>query len=416
MSDILIKAENISKKYRLGVLNGNTLKEDLLSWWQRKVSKRAMDVTGQDSYFWALKDIDFEIRQGDVVGLIGKNGAGKSTLLKIISRIVLPTTGVIRGKGRIASLLEVGTGFHPELTGRENIFLNGSILGMNRREIESRFNEIVDFSGVEAFLDTPVKRYSSGMYVRLAFSIAIHLEPDILILDEVLSVGDYDFQQKCLAKIDELSRKKGQTILFVSHNMPSVRSLCNTAIYLEKGRLVAQGDAPSVVSKYLLRENAYVNIQQFSEKDNAPGNHTIRINAVKILVNNQPVRKAIDSQYPMTVSFSFWNLVGGHALLSVNMTVINFLGDAIFSTRSEEVSFNDGLIHGTCQIPAGFLVDGSYIISLVFLQDKQHMLFEFDQCLSFEMKAVGAPLVAAGRWKAPVHPRLPFTLTQATQP
>ncbi|PPL01202.1 ABC transporter ATP-binding protein [Parapedobacter indicus] len=413
MSDILIQAENISKRYRLGVLNANTLKEDLSLWWQRKRKKQAMVNVAGDSYFWALKDINFEIRRGDVVGLIGKNGAGKSTLLKIISRIVLPTTGVVRGRGRIASLLEVGTGFHPELTGRENIFLNGNILGMKKKEIESRFDEIVDFSGIEAFLDTPVKRYSSGMYVRLAFSIAIHLEPDILVLDEVLSVGDFDFQQKCLAKIDEISKKQGQTILFVSHSMQSVKSLCDTVLYLEKGRLVAHGDASSVVSKYLLRENAYVSIQKFLDKSNAPGNGTIRIHEVEIRANDQPVTGVIDTQTDISVRFSFWNLSKGHSLLSVNIIVINFLGEGIFSATSEEVGFKDGLIHGICRIPKHFLADGSYVINLVFFQDKRHILFEFNQSLSFEVKSSAKPL-NTGRWQAPVRPKLPFTFTQTT--
>lgn len=416
MSDILIRAENISKKYRLGVLNANSLKEDLALWWQRKRSKQVAENANDDSFFWALKDINFEIRQGDVVGLIGKNGAGKSTLLKIISRIVLPTTGSIKGRGRIASLLEVGTGFHPELSGRENIFLNGSILGMKGKEIERRFDEIVDFSGVEAFLDTPVKRYSSGMYVRLAFSIAIHLDPDILILDEVLSVGDFDFQQKCLAKIDEISKKQGQTILFVSHSMQSVMSLCSSALYLENGRLIAQGDASSVVSKYLLRENVYVWDQQFPDKHLAPGNDAIRLGEVRILVNGQPVVGPIDAQADLTVQFSFWKSTQGASPLRVNMVVVDFLGVGAFCTTSEEGCFQDGLIQGTCCVPGGFLGDGSYIITFVFLQDNQHTLFEFNQCLSFELRSSVVLFRNTSRWQVPVYPRFPFTLHQSVTP
>jgi ABC-type polysaccharide/polyol phosphate transport system, ATPase component len=414
MSDILIQAENISKKYRLGVLNANTLKEDLALWWQRKRRKQPTVNPAGDSNFWALKDINFEIKQGDVVGLIGKNGAGKSTLLKIISRIVLPTTGNVRGRGRIASLLEVGTGFHPELSGRENIFLNGSILGMKRKEIERRFDEIVDFSGVEAFLDTPVKRYSSGMYVRLAFSIAIHLEPDTLILDEVLSVGDFDFQQKCLAKIDDISKKQGQTILFVSHSMQSIKSLCNSALYLENGRLIAQGDTSSVVAKYLLRENVYVNIQQFRDRNSAPGNGTIRISEVAIQANDRAVSGPIDAHADLSFRFSFWKLGGESSLLQVRMTVLNFMGEGIFSTASEEGRLQAGLAHGMCRVPKGFLADGSYVINFAVFQDKQQLLFEFNQCLSFEIKSTYRSFTDTGRWQAPVHPRFLFTLSQPT--
>lgn len=414
MSDILIQAENISKKYRLGVLNANSVKEDLLLWWRRKRARQAAVDPAVDSYFWALKDINFEIRQGDVVGLIGKNGAGKSTLLKIISRIVLPTTGVVRGKGRIASLLEVGTGFHPELTGRENIFLNGSILGMTKKEIESRFDEIIDFSGVAAFLDTPVKRYSSGMYVRLAFSIAIHLEPDILILDEVLSVGDFDFQQKCLAKIEEISKKQGQTILFVSHSMQSVRALCNTALYLENGRLIEWGDTSAVISKYLLRENVYVPKQQFSEDCEAPGNDVIRVEAVELQADGRTVTGPIDAQAELTFRFSFRKKVSERLPLRVRMAVVNFLGEGIFSATSEEGGLQGGIIHSACHVPGGFLADGSYVVNFTVVQDKTHVVFEFNRSLSFEIRSITTPPSDTGYWHIPVHPRFPFTLTEKT--
>ncbi|WP_262247699.1 ABC transporter ATP-binding protein [Parapedobacter soli] len=386
------------------------MKEDLLLWWRRKRARQAAVDPKADSHFWALKDIGFEIRQGDVVGLIGKNGAGKSTLLKIISRITLPTSGVIRGKGRIASLLEVGTGFHPELTGRENILLNGSILGMTKKEIESRFDEIIDFSGVEAFLDTPVKRYSSGMYVRLAFSIAIHLDPDILILDEVLSVGDFDFQQKCLAKIEDISKKQGQTILFVSHNMQSVKSLCNTALYLEKGKLIAQGNVSSVVSKYLLRENVYVHGQKFTDKHGAPGNDVVRISEVEIRANNHAVSGPVDTQAELAFRVSFWKLGGGSSLIQVRITVINFLGEGVFSSISEEKYLPGGIAESICQVPGGFLAGGSYIVNFAILANYHQVLFEYNQGLSFEMKSSTEPLAGAGRWPVPVYPNFPFTL------
>jgi len=243
MSGIAIKVENISKQYRLGVLGSGSLKKDLQAYWYQKTGRNNLDAYSSSDTIWALKDINFDVQQGDVLGFVGRNGAGKSTLLKIISRIILPTTGSIKGKGRIASLLEVGTGFHPELTGKENIFLNGQILGMQKKEIQSVFDEIVDFSGVEQFIDTPVKRYSSGMYVRLAFSVAAHLNPEILIVDEVLAVGDANFQKKCLGKMKQVSSQEGRTVLFVSHNMQALRSLCKKAICIEAGKLVDQGDS-----------------------------------------------------------------------------------------------------------------------------------------------------------------------------
>ena len=249
MSDIVIKAENLSKYYRLGVINNGTLFRDIQTWWALKRGKDdPHSKIGQNKYdptkegFWALKDLNFEIHQGDRVGIIGKNGAGKSTLLKILSRITAPTEGSVKIKGRVASLLEVGTGFHGELTGRENIYLNGAILGMKRREVARKMDEIIAFSEIEHHIDTPVKRYSSGMYVRLAFAVAAHLESEILIADEVLAVGDAAFQKKALGKMNDLATGEGRTVLFVSHNMGQVKNLCSKGLVLEKGRVVRQDD------------------------------------------------------------------------------------------------------------------------------------------------------------------------------
>ena len=261
MSKVVIKAENISKQYRLGLVGTGTVKDDMKRWWYNLRGKEdpflkigeANDRSskGESDYVWSLRDINFEINQGDSVGIIGRNGAGKSTLLKILSQVTQPTTGKIYTKGRIASLLEVGTGFHPEMTGRENIYLNGAILGMRKHEIKRKFDEIVAFSGVERYIDTPVKRYSSGMYVRLAFAVAAHLESEILIVDEVLAVGDAEFQKKCLGKMNEVSKGEGRTVLFVSHNMAAVKSLCNKGIVLERGRLTFDGTAEESVGYYL---------------------------------------------------------------------------------------------------------------------------------------------------------------------
>src|SRR5690554_3853668 len=257
----ILKASNISKQYRLGLVGTGTLSHDLNRWWAGirgkedpylKVGSVNDRSTKADSdYVWALKDINFEVQQGEVLGIIGKNGAGKSTLLKILSRVTIPTTGEIKTKGRIASLLEVGTGFHPELTGRENIYLNGAILGMSKAEIKSKEAEIIDFSGCERYVDTPVKRYSSGMRVRLAFAVAAFLEPDILVIDEVLAVGDAEFQKKAIGKMQDISKGDGRTVLFVSHNMAAVKSLCTRAMVLEHGRTVFEGGTDEAVSYYL---------------------------------------------------------------------------------------------------------------------------------------------------------------------
>ena len=258
MSDVVIKAEHLSKYYNLGVINNGTLFRDIQTWWALKRGKEdPHSQIGSHKYdttkegFWALKDLNFEIHQGDRVGIIGKNGAGKSTLLKILSRITAPTEGKVKIKGRVASLLEVGTGFHAELTGRENIYLNGAILGMKRREVDRKIDEIIAFSEIENHIDTPVKRYSSGMYVRLAFAVAAHLDSEILIADEVLAVGDAAFQKKALGKMNDLSTGEGRTVLFVSHNMGQVKNLCTTGIVLEKGHILTYSSLKDAVSIYL---------------------------------------------------------------------------------------------------------------------------------------------------------------------
>ncbi|MFT4154025.1 ABC transporter ATP-binding protein [Parafilimonas sp.] len=274
---IAIKAENLSKFYQTGQIGAGTLQSDFRRWYAKirgkedpllRIGETSNRMKDKTDVVWSLKDINFEIEQGDAVGIIGRNGAGKSTLLKILSRITAPTTGRITGYGRIASLLEVGTGFHPELTGRDNIYLNGAILGMRKREITRRFNEIVDFAGVERYIDTPVKRYSSGMHIRLAFAVAAHLESEILIVDEVLAVGDAAFQKKCLGKMGEVSKGEGRTVLFVSHNMAAVKKLCNSGMLLDAGAMKFYGPAGIVIEKYLLSQNVFsaLRIEQVQRK------------------------------------------------------------------------------------------------------------------------------------------------------
>lgn len=260
MSNTVIKVENISKQYRLGEVGTGSLAHDLNRTWHKLRGKEDpylkigevndRSVKGTSEYVWALQDINFEVEKGEVLGIVGRNGAGKSTLLKILSRTTTPTSGTIKIKGRVASLLEVGTGFHPELTGRDNIFLNGAILGMTKQEIKKKFDEIVDFAGVERYIDTPVKRYSSGMYVRLAFGVAAHLEPEILVVDEVLAVGDVEFQKKALGKMKDVSKNDGRTVLFVSHNMPAMKQLCTKAILLNNGLIEMEGSTQQVINQY----------------------------------------------------------------------------------------------------------------------------------------------------------------------
>jgi ABC-type polysaccharide/polyol phosphate transport system ATPase subunit len=260
--NVAIKVENLSKVYQIGQIGTGTISRDIERWWITRVMGRDdpflklaatndRTVKSESNVVWSLKDINCEIQQGDAVGIIGRNGAGKTTLLKLLSRVTSPTTGTIKIRGRVASLLEVGTGFHPELTGRENIYLNGSILGMRKKEIDRKFDEIVDFSGVELYIDTPVKRYSVGMSVRLAFAVAAHLESEILIVDEVLAVGDAEFQKKCLGKMEEVGKQEGRTVLFVSHNMSAVRNLCNTGVLIVNGEIRYSGATDSAIAKYV---------------------------------------------------------------------------------------------------------------------------------------------------------------------
>ncbi len=300
MKDIILKAENISKQYRLGQVGTGTLSHDLNRWWHQVRGKENpylkigdtndRSTKGESDYVWALQDINFEVERGEVLGIIGKNGAGKSTLLKILSRVTAPTTGNIKFGGRVASLLEVGTGFNGEMTGRENIYLNGAILGMTKKEIASKIDEIIDFSGCERYIDTPVKRYSSGMTVRLAFAVAAFLEPEILIIDEVLAVGDAEFQKKAIGKMQDISKGEGRTVLFVSHNMAAVKSLCTRGIVLEHGKVVFEGGIDQTISKYLQAEKVNIKLKDIK----------IRTGNKKVLFENVKVFGAEESVTPIT--------------------------------------------------------------------------------------------------------------------
>jgi lipopolysaccharide transport system ATP-binding protein len=299
---IVIKAENISKQYRLGYVGSETIKDDARRWWARLRGKEDpllmegdtndRSVLGESDYVWALKDINFEIEQGDTVGIIGRNGAGKSTLLKLLSKVTAPTTGNIKVKGRIASLLEVGTGFHGELTGRENIYLNGAIMGMRKHEITRKLDEIVDFAGVERYLDTPVKRYSSGMYVRLGFAVAAHLENEILIVDEVLAVGDAEFQKKCLGKMGDVAKGEGRTVLFVSHNIGAINQLCQNGMVLVDGKLIYQGNVTKATEFYV-SSNTISGLSEFYLKKQIEGKD-IELISAELLNQNLKITQQFD--------------------------------------------------------------------------------------------------------------------------
>jgi lipopolysaccharide transport system ATP-binding protein len=363
MSSTVIKVESLGKLYQLGEIGTGTLSHDLHRWWARARGKgdpyakvgEVNDRTakGRSDYVWALKDISFDVKKGDVVGIIGRNGAGKSTLLKILSKVTTPSEGRIKLKGRIASLLEVGTGFHPELTGRENIFLNGAILGMNREEIRRKFDEIVDFAGVERYIDTPVKRYSSGMYVRLAFAVAAFLEPEILIVDEVLAVGDAEFQKKCLGRMKDVSEQEGRTILFVSHNMAAVDALCTSGVLMQHGTIAAIGGVKEIIRQYV-SFNSLRSDLNLQERKDRKGNGMLRFTQLSIL-GNDGVEKDTFMQGETLRLQLFYSVAGN----SVNLSGIHFsinllddIGNVIFYHTNNMVgqTFDDETVRSNQMI------------------------------------------------------------------
>ncbi len=420
MAETVIEVQNISKVYRLGQIGSGSLRRDLNTWWKTSIIKKedpylmtedTSHLSNQD--LWALKNISFDVKQGDALGIIGSNGSGKSTLLKIISRIVQPTTGSVRGVGKVSSILEVGTGFHPELTGRENIYISGYTLGMTKAEIQRKFDEIVDFSGIEKFLDTPIKRYSSGMYVRLAFAVVAHLEPDILIVDEVLAVGDADFQKKCLGKMRDVSQKEGRTVLFVSHFMQAINNLCNKAIWLKHGQIKEIGVCSTVVNKYLASVQQFNLKQSWDNLQEAPGNDFIRFKKVELVPQIENPDEPLDIRVPLTVKFKFWNLIDDVSL-SIGLHLFSYGGECIFDNQSPSMNFEKGLIEGECTIPGNFLNDGSYFISLVINRDTSIQLFYFEECMAFDLEDFRGDIKWYGKWMGAVRPRFPFRIEQTT--
>jgi len=413
-----IQAEHISKVFSLGKVGTGSFRQDVKYWLNALRGKKDPffnDATHDDTrdHFWALRDVSFDVNQGEVFGIVGRNGAGKSTMLKILSNVIKPTQGRVLGKGRINSLLEIGTGFHDELSGRENIYLNGYFLGMHRYEIKNKFDEIVAFSGVEKFLDTPVKRYSSGMYVRLAFAVAAHLEPDILIVDEVLAVGDADFQKKCLGKMHEVSSKQGRTILFVSHNMQAVNSLCNRAMLLQKGSVALIGETDKVVNAYLGGTQNHITHNQWPNKNEAPGNEFLRVHSVDLILHRKNITDGADIRTPLTVKFKIWNLKKQNLCFGVHLFTQG--GECIFDVNSKPTDFSEGLVEGQCDIPGKFLNDGAYYISVIFVKDTSVQLFYLEECLSFELEDYRENMNWYGKWPGYVRPVFPFRVEQLSQ-
>jgi len=412
MSDVVIRVENLTKEYRLGTINHGTLKQDLQSWWARMRGKEDPNSIvshssshnsqqGLNPHFLALNDVSFDVKRGEAIGIIGRNGAGKSTLLKILSRVTAPTSGEVKIKGRVASLLEVGTGFHPELTGRENIFLNGTILGMKRAEIQRKFDEIVAFAEIDQFIDTPVKRYSSGMYVRLAFAVAAHLEPEILIVDEVLSVGDASFQKKCLGKMEDVSKSEGRTILFVSHNMTAIQNFCEKAIYLHKGHILEFGQTHQVIEHYL---NDCISSASLVWQGSHEKNEFLRIDSVSIIKQeNDKADLFITEDIKIKMSVDVFKEVNG---IAFEIVVHNLEGIVAFSSFTETMTLQQGKAEATCVIPRDTLNDSHYTITAVISKDYSYWLVQINDALTLDLQAVPEGLGWQGDWPGIVRPRL----------
>lgn len=417
MSDTIIKAESLGKLYQLGEIGTGTISHDLNRWWARMRGKEdpfakigeTNDRTakGSSDWVWALKNINFEVKQGEVLGIIGRNGAGKSTLLKILSKVTTPSEGRIKVKGRIASLLEVGTGFHPELTGRENIFLNGAILGMTKDEIRSKFDEIVDFAGVDRYIDTPVKRYSSGMYVRLAFAVAAFLEPEILIVDEVLAVGDAEFQKKCLGRMKDVSQNDGRTVLFVSHNMAAIRNLCNRSLYLKNGRFEHIGTVEESIARYSNEFKEHQSLLQIAKRNDRIGNSRLRITGFYVQDAAGDATETLHSggAYDFVIEFEnreypekFKEVVGSIALLDDKNQMI-FLVRSSFTNENQLVDYKIGKL--SCRVEDLAITSGTYQV-ILFLGYGENEIYDLleNAC---ELTVDGGDYFGTGSFGLPTH-------------
>ena len=416
----MIKVENLSKEYRIGMRDAaayQTLR-DALAGAVSDPFRRRRQKRQAGEQLWALDGVSFEVAPGEVVGVIGRNGAGKSTLLKILTRITEPTRGRVDLYGRVGSLLEVGTGFHPELSGRENVYLNGAILGMRRAEIERKFDEIVAFAEIERFLDTPVKRYSSGMYTRLAFSVAAHLDPEVLLVDEVLAVGDYEFQKKCLGKMRDVSRS-GRTVLFVSHNVGSISSLCSHVLWLDKGRVAAHGETEEVIGAYVSSGMSASSEVVWGDGGDAPGDGNVRLRSLRIMGKRGAASDLLIGE-PITVEIEYENLKEGNFIIW-GLELKDKVNTYVFATNnrpSANAATDEwygrprpaGLYRTRCVIPPNLLNNDLYRFDLRMVNEKNQLRFCLEDALSFAVHDTGEMTAEfAGRWVGVVRPRLAWT-------
>jgi lipopolysaccharide transport system ATP-binding protein len=420
--DLALRVTDLGKQYRRGEREPYVVLRDVImrsarSSVARLRGGRQAGRPASDETFWAFRDVSFELPHGEAMGIIGRNGAGKSTLLKILSRITEPTEGEAVVNGTVGALLEVGTGFHPELTGRENVFLNGAILGMRRQEIRRKFDEIVEFAGVDRFVDTPVKRFSTGMRARLAFAVAAFLETDILVVDEVLAVGDAEFQKKCMGKMGDAA-KGGRTVLFVSHNMAAMETLCRRSIWLENGRCLADGPTSQVVARYLSTSFSALTERSWPDLESAPGNDAVRVRRAVVRPERGRPGGVIDVRTPVVIEFDYWNLRPG-ARLNLSLHVYNEQGIEVFNAVPylERVwqgrPFPRGLYRDRCHVPGDLLNDGVHRIALVVVRDSNHVLYQAEDLLVFEVRDDPAGRDGwYGSWTGAVRPRLAWETEQ----
>lgn len=420
MNEIAIHVEGLGKQYRIGAMPSGyrTLRDALVSGIKRFGSG---DFRREHETIWALKDVSFDLHKGKVLGIIGRNGAGKSTLLKLLSRVTEPTEGFAEIHGRVGSLLEVGTGFHPELTGRENIFLNGAILGMKRSEIESKFDEIVDFAEVRTFIDTPVKRYSSGMYLRLAFAVAAHLEPEILVVDEVLAVGDAEFQRKCLGKMSDVARE-GRTVLFVSHNMSAILRLTEETIVLDEGRIAMRAPTAEAVDYYMTSEMARSGERHWEMSETGEGN-PFNPQSLRVVDHHGRVVDRVSSTQTFTVEFEY-ELEQALTGLRVGLYLYTSRGEPVFTTfdtddpaRYESLTDREpGRYVSRCRIPANFLNGGTFVLGVNASSFQIRSYFTDEHALTFSVDPAGAP---GSHWaeprRGPVRPALEWDVAEAVR-
>ncbi|HUT96469.1 MAG TPA: ABC transporter ATP-binding protein [Candidatus Paceibacterota bacterium] len=417
----VVEIKNISKKYRIMRQKERygTLRDTLINITKNPFRFFKNTILGNNTReeFWALKNINLDIKKGEAIGIIGANGAGKSTFLKIISRITFPTTGEIKIRGRVASLLEIGTGFHPELTGYENIFLNGAIMGMTKKEIKAKLNDIIKFAGIEKFIDTPVKRYSSGMYIRLAFSVAAHMEPDILIVDEVLAVGDVSFQKKCLGKMNEVAKKQGRTVLFVSHNMAAIQNLCERCILLENGMIKKRGKTDEIISYYLSQTNGNTTIGEYKHsKNDFLANDFVELISVKLTDQNGDISADFGSTEDIYMLIEY-KIKKELSTLVIDADIKNEDGLTIFhSTDNDDGKLaGEKRVPGTyisrCQIPKSLLNTGKYFVGVGGGIPKIEQFFHAKNILSFNLRSTGGPTSVDSPRSGVVCPELKWETT-----